>query len=361
MTADDRVGPLLTCGQRRLWRSLIIIGVTEQRPHGGSAGEGWRQTVEALWVAVARMRDDHDADRRRRDKPPVTNKEIAEAVGISDRTLGDWFRKRTVVPDWYEMRRIVEFLGGTAEVWQPQWERAKAAYDNRPRGRAARTGDGDRTRGTGDGGRTGGGRDAAGTDIAPPVAAGAVPPDAPAGAPSPAAGDGAPAPRQRTARPALVLVAVLAVTLGVAALGVWWANRPDARAPATSSGAPPSATAPPPATAPTSPTASPSPKAWPATIVNTWSAKQRKDVGVYRYKSPLRRDFVLPGYLSGNTVSVVCQYRKGRTLTDPTSKKSSSVWDKTDDGFWVPDLYVDLPKTSGDQPPLGIPVCTGVS
>ncbi len=65
--------------------------------------------------------------------------------------------------------------------------------------------------------------------------------------------------------------------------------------------------------------------------------------------------------MSQSSGYATAQYRKGRTLTDPTSKESSSVWDKTEDGFRVPDLYVDLPKTSGDQPPLGIPVCTGVS
>ena len=326
-----------------------IGGVSEQRPIDGPSGSAeWKRPVEALWDAVAQLREREDARRRRRDKPPVTNKEIAEQIHVSDRTLGDWLRKRTVVPDWYELRKLVEYLGGNPDAWQPQWERAKAAYDGRPRrtARSNRTppdGGGDPSNRSGDPGPTGAGvsplRPAAAAD---PTANATVRAEAgrPLGiTPSVAVPT---APRRRRM---VVLVALVALLLAVAGTVAAWSVR--SRAPAVA--------------VPSSSQPTPSARVWHATIVNTWSAARSKDVGVYRYKSPLRAEWELPGHLGGDSISVVCQYRHGRTLTDPGSGQSSPVWDKTDDGFWIPDLYTDLPKVSGEVPPAGIPICTGVT
>jgi hypothetical protein len=303
-------------------------------PHedrGSAPTEGWRQTVETLWTEIARTRENQDAERRRRGEPPTTNKEIAEAIGISDRTLGDWFRKRAVVPDWYDTRKIVEYLGGDAAAWQPRWERAKAAYDSRPRGRAARPDN----HGDGNGGEPDPpisqderlGADATMRSGTPAAAAPTAPP---------------PARRRLRGR----TVAAVASGVLIASVAIGWAitghNNP-------SRGAPPP------------PSSSPSVRVWQATIVNTWSDKQSKDVGVYRYKSPLRAEWELPGYLGGNVVSIVCQHRKGRTIRDARTQQSSAVWDQTVDGAWVPDLYTDLPKVPGNEPPLGIPACADVS
>src|SRR5262249_4895615 len=98
----------------------------------------WRRVVESLWDSVARLRREHDTKRRREGQSPVTNKEIADEIGVSDRTLGDWLRKRTVVPEWYAFDKLVRYLGGDADGWNERWQRAKAAYDSRPRGGTTR-------------------------------------------------------------------------------------------------------------------------------------------------------------------------------------------------------------------------------
>jgi hypothetical protein len=307
-----------------------------QEENGSASDEDWRQTVEGLWTEIARTREDLDAQRRRRGEAPTTNKEIAEAIGISDRTLGDWFRKRCVVPDWYDTRKIVEYLGGDAGGWQPRWERAKAAYDSRPRGRTSRS-----TRnGEGNGAEFEPDRHARQNGSAGTAAVRTGSP----GAPEPLERPADPPPGRRRRRVGTVM-AVAAAVLVLAVVTGWLITSRDDRTP----------------TAAPSPSSSPSVPAWQATIVNTWSDKQSKDVGVYRYKSPLRAEWELPGYLGGNVVSITCQYRKGRTITDDRTHTSSAVWDRTVDGGWVPDLYTNLPKVAGTVPPLGIPACADVT
>lgn len=310
-----------TCTARLL--SVTIGQVSGQRrPDGDAHADGWRQTVEALWDEVAQLRDAHNADRRRQDKPPVTNKEIAEKIGVSDRTLGDWLRKRSVVPDWYEIRKLVEYLGGDAATWQPRWERAKAAYDRRPRARAPRND-----------------RPASGAEPAPADPDDPVPRIRAAEPTSSAAAPEPPGSWRRWRRPvAVAVLAMLIAAAGLTAVLILSPGRP-AR--------------------PVQPTSSP--RVWHATIVNTWSSSRSKDVGVFRYRSPLRPERELPGHFSGDSISIVCQYRQGRMVTDSATGQSSAVWDQLVDGSWLPDLYIDLPKVSGERPPMDIPTCRDVS
>jgi hypothetical protein len=281
----------------------------------------WRRMVESLWDSVARLRESHDTERRRRGQPPVTNKEIAEKIGVSDRTLGDWLRKRTVVPDWYVIGKLVKYLGGEPDAWKAQWERAKAAYDSRPRGRAT------------------------GPDPADPQ-------DEPAGQPRSAGPDGDQGDdRDATSgngrrrgwggKRGLLGAAVTVVVAAVATVVVVVTMQSRASQP------PPQST--------------PSVRVWHATVINTWSSTRSADVGVYRYRSPVRPERLLPGLFTGDSVSIVCQYRQGREITDNATSRTSRVWNKLVDDSWIPDLFTDLPKVSGDAPPLGMPVCTDVS
>lgn len=99
-------------------------------------------------------------------------------------------------------------------------------------------------------------------------------------------------------------------------------------------------------------------RVWQATIVGTWSEKYQQYLGVFRFRSPdVSGDTDKSTYLEATTVSIVCQSRHRRVVSDPTAGNSSAVWDKLNDGYWIPDLYTNLPKVAGDAPPLGIPVC----
>jgi transcriptional regulator with XRE-family HTH domain len=258
------------------------------------SGAQWRATVEALWDAVAALREEHAAHRRRDGSPRATTKEIAEAIGVSDRTLGDWLRKRTVVPDWYELRKLVEFLGGDPDDWLPRWQHAKAAYDNRPRRQSTRP--------------------------EPPRSEHGVEPASAPGRPH----------RRRTI--VIVLLCALPVLLVLALVGIpvlfaWLAG--------ASSGD--------------------RPTGHEAHIRNTWSTSQDKDVGVLTSSDPVhsRRDG--PGYFLGTSVRVVCQYRHGIHVRDPSHPgQRSSTWYQLDNRYWISALYTDLPA---DPPPPDVPGC----
>lgn len=101
------------------------------------------------------------------------------------------------------------------------------------------------------------------------------------------------------------------------------------------------------------------PKTWSVTIVGTYSNELGYHLGTKKYRSP-----DTPGdtdgdyYSEGEMVQIVCQKRDGReTPPDSVTGKTSRVWDKTAEGFWISDMYTNLPKTEGDIPPNGIPIC----
>ncbi|MGH3759359.1 serine/threonine-protein kinase [Actinophytocola sp.] len=103
--------------------------------------------------------------------------------------------------------------------------------------------------------------------------------------------------------------------------------------------------------------ATPPPKTWPAKVTNTWSKSKNAYLGTYSYRSPFGPERAGNGYGEGESVLIECQERDGREVSDPSSGRSSTVWDRTTEGVYVSDLYTDLPKVSGDTPPNGIPAC----
>src|SRR5262245_21376217 len=78
------------------WASITLGWITDR----SLTPEACAQIIERLWTAFDQQRLRHDDERRRRNQRIITNKEIAEEVGMSDRTLGEWLKKRSLVPDW---------------------------------------------------------------------------------------------------------------------------------------------------------------------------------------------------------------------------------------------------------------------
>src|SRR5262249_39985578 len=74
------------------------------------------------------------------------------------------------------------------------------------------------------------------------------------------------------------------------------------------------------------PQPTPSVQVWYAKVINTRSSRMSRDVGVFRYRSPIRSESMLPGLFTGDSVSIVCQYPNGRTVTDNTYHWTSQVW-----------------------------------
>ncbi|GAB2928675.1 hypothetical protein GCM10027280_15160 [Micromonospora polyrhachis] len=98
---------------------------------------------------------------------------------------------------------------------------------------------------------------------------------------------------------------------------------------------------------------SPVPKTWPAKIVNTYSEEQRRFRGVVAARSPYIPGRADRGYPEGTVIYVICQAHDGRLVADEVSGRqlSSTIWNRTTDDVWVPDIYSDLPKGTGDLPP----------
>ncbi|HEY2703200.1 MAG TPA: AfsR/SARP family transcriptional regulator [Candidatus Dormibacteraeota bacterium] len=84
--------------------------------------------------------------------------------------------------------------------------------------------------------------------------------------------------------------------------------------------------------------------------------------GVWPRGGPARDAPRIPPALGETTpIRIVCQDLHGGLVIDnklqAAPQPSSTVWDRLDDGTWVPDLYTSLPKRPGQVPPLGLPVC----
>ena len=78
----------------------------------------------------------------------------------------------------------------------------------------------------------------------------------------------------------------------------------------------------------------------PAVVANT------TNLGVMTYTGPSRGERA-PGTLpEGTRILVVCQVGDGEPLTDRVGGRVLTwpVWDKLDDGRWVPDIYTNLSK-----------------
>ncbi|HEU0132178.1 MAG TPA: hypothetical protein VFQ85_14410 [Mycobacteriales bacterium] len=97
-----------------------------------------------------------------------------------------------------------------------------------------------------------------------------------------------------------------------------------------------------------------------AHVRDTWDDARQALIGVSRYPSAFTNVGRMDGPHEGDLIEVVCQERHGRLVTDTPyhdRQTSSSVWDRLADGTFVSDIYTDLPKTSGDTPPRGLPRC----
>ncbi|GAA2783838.1 helix-turn-helix transcriptional regulator [Saccharopolyspora taberi] len=104
--------------------------------------------------------------------------------------------------------------------------------------------------------------------------------------------------------------------------------------------------------------AQPEPRIWRAKIVGTWSEQYHQHLGVFRFRTPdIPGDTDKATYHEGTVVTITCQARHRREVSDPTTGQRSAVWNRLSDGYWIPDLYTDLPKVPGEDPPLDLPTC----
>lgn len=90
-------------------------------------GDSERRAIRELWEMIESLRDAFNERRRSNGQKAISKKEIAESIGVHKNTLGDWFRHKRTVPEWYAVTKMVEFLEGTPKDFKVAWNRADEA------------------------------------------------------------------------------------------------------------------------------------------------------------------------------------------------------------------------------------------
>ncbi|MGC9670594.1 helix-turn-helix domain-containing protein [Planosporangium sp. 12N6] len=93
-------------------------------------------------------------------------------------------------------------------------------------------------------------------------------------------------------------------------------------------------------------------------IVNT--DENGTPIGLHSYTGPTNESSKRQFYGEGDHVVAVCQRREGQLVRDAPYKDRPTawpVWDRLDNGEWIPDMYTDLPKVPGSRPPNGLQRC----
>ena len=94
--------------------------------------------------------------------------------------------------------------------------------------------------------------------------------------------------------------------------------------------------------------------ATPATLPSTTDATvaNTAGLGVSTYAGPNRKSGKVAALSEGATIRVVCQDGAGERLTDVVDGEQLTwpVWNRLDDGTWVPDLYTNLSKAYAPGP-----------
>jgi len=227
----------------------------------------------------------------------LTQKQLADASGISLRAIQDLETGRTSSPQFYTLTRLAEVLSQTEAERQSLFD---AAYPRTSEQAAAAA-------------SPAAVRVEAGT---PDVGRGDHPPEMPQIS-EPSRGQRIPRSRRNRAVALLVPVALATVSTVV------WRETQDSRLPQPTT-TPSSACNVPAPNTPAS--ASAGPAGWDATVVNTWSSARCKDLGTRPRVSPLRSDVVWPGFFTGTHVVVTCYFTEGARAADRDTGVVSKVW-----------------------------------
>jgi transcriptional regulator with XRE-family HTH domain len=109
-------------------RPSTIIAVLPTTPCPAAPDEGSVQTVNEFWDCFEDLFGRYN-QQLAAGEPPLTWKELADKVGISDRTLSDWHSKRILPPNSSSLVQAAAFLGGRREDWQARWRKAREAHE----------------------------------------------------------------------------------------------------------------------------------------------------------------------------------------------------------------------------------------
>ncbi len=107
-------------------------------PPSTQTGAGPSQIVNEFWDSFERLFTRYNERLASAGEPRLTWKELAENFAISDRTLRDWRRKRTIPSNPASLVKAATFLGGAKEEWHARWRKARDAHERLLADRQAR-------------------------------------------------------------------------------------------------------------------------------------------------------------------------------------------------------------------------------
>src|SRR3954447_23852287 len=105
---------------------------TAERPDEDQLdGDRARAIVRAFWLEdIQGLRNRHDQHRRDQNRPPITNKEIAQATGIPQSTLSDLLtNKRNRARDGDRVCLFSDCRGGPPREGVRKWRAPRASFD----------------------------------------------------------------------------------------------------------------------------------------------------------------------------------------------------------------------------------------
>lgn len=111
-------------------------GTDSQSPSGQWATQVTRPGDEALkervrdaWACVEKLRRESDEQRRYLHRKPLTNADLADHIGKSDRTVSRWLHGQNFMPSRAEFLGIIEKLGGDRDEYEFIWHEGYVAYE----------------------------------------------------------------------------------------------------------------------------------------------------------------------------------------------------------------------------------------
>ncbi|WP_435839236.1 hypothetical protein [Streptodolium elevatio] len=104
-------------GGRRVWR-------------GAQPGdEALRERLRDAWACVEKLREESDEQRRYLHRAPLTDADLAQHIGRSERTVTGWLQGRAFMPSRKDYLGIVEKLGGDPDEFDFIWFEGYGAYE----------------------------------------------------------------------------------------------------------------------------------------------------------------------------------------------------------------------------------------
>ncbi len=98
-------------------------------PAAQPGDEALKERVRDAWACVEKLRRESDEQRRYLHRRPLTNADLADHIGKSDRAVSRWLHDQNFMPSRTEFLGIIEKLGGDPDEYDFIWHEGYVAYE----------------------------------------------------------------------------------------------------------------------------------------------------------------------------------------------------------------------------------------